>query len=205
MNAIYRCLVLKVCDLATPGGSPSVGGKAWEQALSDISSTSKISASKLEQLLAAYDTAKGQDEILYAIQTAGTTVENFKKLIALAIVNGCTTDKTAQLAPPTTQPAGTEYGPAAPITNTTAGGTVGAQFIPTAEDVAKLLKSAQSRALVGQQAASSSFRWASGAAVAQATGPAPGAPITGGAPAGKMNTTVLLGAAALAALFLLKR
>jgi hypothetical protein len=187
---MYKCLVLHVADtnLAAEGKAGevvSVGGAAWTAALATIRDYSGVLSSQIEDVLKVYMTAATTAEVDALLAQRKISRDSFEKLVKLAIANKCATAREIPAV-------------------TTAGATV--SYVPTAADTAALVGSALSRQLVGRQGISTQgIRWEQ-----TPTGPAGTVVPEGSAPptvapaAGNKNMA-LIGAAALAALLLMRR
>lgn len=187
---MYKCLVLKIADanLAAEGkaGTPvEVGGPAWTEAYATIRDYSGVLASQIEDVLKVYMTAPTTTEVDAFLAQRKISRDSFEKLAKLAIANGCATAREIPAV-------------------TTAGATV--SYVPTAADTAALTASALSRSLVGRQSISTQgIRWEQSAGAPAGTVVPEGAVPPTAAPAAGNKNMALIGAAALAALFLFRR
>lgn len=186
----YQCLVLKIADanLAAEGkaGTPvPVGSPLWTEALSTIRDFSGVLASQIEDVIKVYMTAATTADVDAMLAARKISRDSFDKLVKLAIANGCVAAREIPAV-------------------TTAGAVV--SYVPTSADTAALLAAARTRSLIGRQSLSTQgIRWEQASAEVPAAAPAESvAPTAPAAPAGNKNMA-LLGAAALAALLLMRR
>jgi len=187
---MYKCLVLKVADtnLTAEGkaGTPiTVGGPAWTNALSTIRDFSGVLSSQIEDVLKVYMTAATTAEVDALLAQRKISRDSFEKLAKLAIANGCVAAREIPVV-------------------STAGAVV--SYVPSSADTAALLASTRTRALIGQQSLNTSgIRWEQPPTGTVAPDATPAVTPTGAAPAASNKNMALIGAAALAALLLMRR